>query len=434
MSETKSEEKLGDNGKEDASPDTPKALHTEDKQEANITNNANTPSSKKKRKKKKKKRKSNNNKRGSNGGSNKHRKTEKFWIEDCSDSKVPPSASAAYQNTKDGNAAVAVAMSETTTATNTPPADVPFLELLISRSTLEDDYRHPPAPKALQEQTAESIGSKVTKEFEEKKDGSGEAKTITQDSVTVETILLNKNSAASEKESADEAVENKEGETAPAPSQQELSAPTPEYSTYHQSAQTSIDPDKAFICVKRANSAKQPMVWDHDHSIENFQPLPNGDCGDGIVNPYPKHVVPDKYWSQRRRLFSKYDQGIQLDAESWFSVTPEVIANHIAAHLVGNRRLDIDSDDDVHKKMIVLDPFGGCGGNSIAFARREEVELVISVDLDMEKLKMAASNAAIYGIPTNKLIFVHDNGCRVMSCFKNGRLTEQTPGNQSMMS
>ena len=31
--------------------------------------------------------------------------------------------------------------------------------------------------------------------------------------------------------------------------------------------------------------------------------------------------VHDKYWDQRYRLFSKFDSGIQLDAESWFSVS-----------------------------------------------------------------------------------------------------------------
>lgn len=37
-----------------------------------------------------------------------------------------------------------------------------------------------------------------------------------------------------------------------------------------------------------------------------------------------------KYYDQRYRLFSLFDYGIKLDEESWFSVTPEVIAKHIA--------------------------------------------------------------------------------------------------------
>jgi trimethylguanosine synthase len=48
------------------------------------------------------------------------------------------------------------------------------------------------------------------------------------------------------------------------------------------------------------------------------------------VNPFDSEEVADKYWAQRRRLFTKFDDGIQLDKESWYSVTPEVIANHIA--------------------------------------------------------------------------------------------------------
>ena len=30
-----------------------------------------------------------------------------------------------------------------------------------------------------------------------------------------------------------------------------------------------------------------------------------------------------KYWAQRYRLFSVYDEGVRLDPESWYSVTPE---------------------------------------------------------------------------------------------------------------
>lgn len=37
-----------------------------------------------------------------------------------------------------------------------------------------------------------------------------------------------------------------------------------------------------------------------------------------------------KYYDQRYRLFSRYDQGILLDEESWYSVTPEIIAYDIA--------------------------------------------------------------------------------------------------------
>lgn len=142
--------------------------------------------------------------------------------------------------------------------------------------------------------------------------------------------------------------------------------------------------------------------------------MPGGDCGDGIKNPYPKTEVPDKFWSQRKRLFTLFDEGIQLDKESWYSVTPEVIANHIAASMVANRQ---------KVPVTILDLFCGCGGNSIAFAKREEVHTVVCVDNDIGKLKKAAHNALCYGIPKNKIIFVHSSACAVLSCYSGGELS-----------
>ena len=37
-----------------------------------------------------------------------------------------------------------------------------------------------------------------------------------------------------------------------------------------------------------------------------------------------------KYWNQRFRYFTKYTEGIKLDYDMWFSVTPETIAKHVA--------------------------------------------------------------------------------------------------------
>ena len=50
--------------------------------------------------------------------------------------------------------------------------------------------------------------------------------------------------------------------------------------------------------------------------------------------PVPEELaaIPhmSKYWAQRYRLFSMYDDGVKLDHESWYSITPEKIAEHIA--------------------------------------------------------------------------------------------------------
>jgi trimethylguanosine synthase len=65
-----------------------------------------------------------------------------------------------------------------------------------------------------------------------------------------------------------------------------------------------------------------------------------------------------KYWYQRFRFFSRLNQGILLDRQSWFSVTPELLAQHVADRLVRIR------------DCTVLDAFAGAGGNSIQFALR----------------------------------------------------------------
>ena len=118
-----------------------------------------------------------------------------------------------------------------------------------------------------------------------------------------------------------------------------------------------------------------------------------------------------KYWRQRHRLFSRFDQGIQLDDEGWYSVTPEAIATHVAQRF--------------HKwtkgrPIVLLDAFCGCGGNAIAFARLPNVR-VIATDVDREKLRRAAHNAAIYQVPPEKLLLVECNILFILEyCYKNG--------------
>lgn len=154
------------------------------------------------------------------------------------------------------------------------------------------------------------------------------------------------------------------------------------------------------IGIQRATSAsiQAPLKLPyHTH-------LPHGDCGDGIVNPHPESV-DDKYWAQRKRLFGRFDEGIRLDADGWFSVTPEAIANHIAERMV---------DGAENANLIVLDPFAGVGGNVIALAMRPEVKLVIAVDLDAKRLELAANNCRVYEIPSSKVVFLHANALDVL--------------------
>ncbi|KAI0248771.1 Tgs1 protein [Lactifluus subvellereus] len=93
----------------------------------------------------------------------------------------------------------------------------------------------------------------------------------------------------------------------------------------------------------------------------------------------PAHL--QKYFAQRTRYFSRYDEGCLLDEEGWYSVTPEAIATQIAERC----RCDV-----------VLDAFCGVGGNAIAFART--CEHVIALDTSPTRLALARHNAALHGL------------------------------------
>lgn len=99
----------------------------------------------------------------------------------------------------------------------------------------------------------------------------------------------------------------------------------------------------------------------------------------GMVEEVRPDVV--KYWLRRYSLFSRFDEGIKLDEEGLFSVTPEEIAKHQAAHCGSGT---------------VIDAFTGVGGNAIQFACMNFH--VIAIDIDPRKIEYARHNAEIYGV------------------------------------
>nr|XP_033789530.1 trimethylguanosine synthase [Geotrypetes seraphini] len=105
--------------------------------------------------------------------------------------------------------------------------------------------------------------------------------------------------------------------------------------------------------------------------------------------PLPPEIaaVPQlaKYWAQRYRLFSRFDEGIKLDTEGWFSVTPEKIALHIAGRVQQSFKCDI-----------IVDAFCGVGGNAIQFALTGK--RVIAIDIDPVKIDLAHNNSEVYGV------------------------------------
>ncbi|XP_030765571.1 trimethylguanosine synthase [Sitophilus oryzae] len=95
-----------------------------------------------------------------------------------------------------------------------------------------------------------------------------------------------------------------------------------------------------------------------------------------------------KYWSRRFSLFSRFDEGIKLDEESWYSVTPEKVAKHAA------ERCSCD---------VIVDAFCGAGGNSIQFA--STCKRVIAIDIDPKKIELARNNAEVYQV-ADKIDFI----------------------------
>ncbi|XP_022672708.1 uncharacterized protein LOC111255234 isoform X2 [Varroa destructor] len=128
----------------------------------------------------------------------------------------------------------------------------------------------------------------------------------------------------------------------------------------------------------------------------NHEKDPNGISADALEDA-PKDARIAKYWGQRYRLFRKFDDGIQMDYEGWFSVTPEKIAEHIANRLCPRGR---------RKSMLTMDGFCGVGGNTIQLAVRSPI--VLAVDIDVNRIAMAKNNAKVYGVD-RKVEFVVAN-------------------------
>lgn len=93
-----------------------------------------------------------------------------------------------------------------------------------------------------------------------------------------------------------------------------------------------------------------------------------------------------KYWRKRYDLFSRFDDGVWLTAELWYSVTPEITAQ-FTARLV---------------KMLlpnaknILDICCGGGGNTIQFG--QEFELVGGIDVRPNNVKCSEHNCSLYGV------------------------------------
>ena len=93
-----------------------------------------------------------------------------------------------------------------------------------------------------------------------------------------------------------------------------------------------------------------------------------------------------KFWNKRYQLYSKYDEGVYMTSELWYSVTPEDISKFVA-QLV--KRL-------LPKAKSILDVCCGGGGNTIQFAK--VFDNVGGIDINGTNIVCTEHNANIYGV------------------------------------
>lgn len=142
---------------------------------------------------------------------------------------------------------------------------------------------------------------------------------------------------------------------------------------------------------KRKNHDDDAAAAGKRHKVDDSY---NEDEMNTIYN-HPKQFqgVMRKYWAQRHRLFSRYDEGILLTKELWFSVTPEKIAKYVAQFI---------ADDLAHRggpssdgKVRILDAFCGGGGNITQFLQDPD-NIVYAVDNNQSHLDCTRNNALVY--------------------------------------
>lgn len=154
---------------------------------------------------------------------------------------------------------------------------------------------------------------------------------------------------------------------------------------------------------------------EYENDQENENDFQENDEKQSEIQNNSSTVVLHKYYQQRYDYFSLFDEGIQIDEEGWYSVTPEVIAEHIAleAKAIAETYRETEADE-----LIVLDAFCGVGGNTIQFAK--QFDRVVAVDLDAGRLEMAKHNAEIYGV-ADRITFIHADAFEIISKFSRSK-------------
>lgn len=157
---------------------------------------------------------------------------------------------------------------------------------------------------------------------------------------------------------------------------------------------------------------KDSVENDKDYMGKSMEDDMENSLVDSVLSPSTKVKDPlQKYYHQRYDYFSLFDEGIQIDEEGWYSVTPEVIAAHIAQEALSIVLTGCEGEGR-ESTTVVLDAFCGVGGNTIQFAKC--FDRVIAVDLDACRLEMARNNAQVYGV-ADRIQFIHGDVFNILS-------------------
>ncbi|CAH2352674.1 trimethylguanosine synthase [[Candida] railenensis] len=103
-----------------------------------------------------------------------------------------------------------------------------------------------------------------------------------------------------------------------------------------------------------------------------------------------------KYWSKRYMLFSKFDEGVYMTSELWYSVTPEDVAIFVAKLV----------KELIPEAEHILDICCGGGGNSIQFGKY--FKSVGAIDINKNNLACTEHNASIYGVKEHLWVYQGD--------------------------
>ncbi|XP_022645346.1 uncharacterized protein LOC111243688 isoform X2 [Varroa destructor] len=108
-----------------------------------------------------------------------------------------------------------------------------------------------------------------------------------------------------------------------------------------------------------------------------------------------------KYVAQRRRLILRYNKDLKISQQAWFSICPEEIARHIGSRL---KKLQLK----LGRRIRILEPFCGAGGNAINCARMPHVERVYAFDIDANETFSARQLAQLYDVSQKLTIVAKD--------------------------